>query len=181
MRRLTLICLMVAMIAAPASTVNAGSVLPAEWDFSFETHGAGSYWTSSTNVLTGYSQYEYDWVLNYADFELKGIGWYSIMPYVPGDNQSGSGTGDGLAFVIFNENVGSAGEFTAYVYAGVDGDGYGFADMTNTSFGSFYHEGTTYDITGFRCGGHATIVPEPATICLLGLGALSLLRRKRSV
>jgi hypothetical protein len=179
MKRLTLICLLVAMIAAPASTVKAGGVLPAEWDFSLETHGSNAFWTSSTNVLTGYPQYEYNWQLSYADFELSGIGWVSILPYVPSDNKSGSGTEAGLPFVVLNENVGSAGEFTAHVYAGVDGGGYGFANMTNVSLGNFEYNNVTYGITGFRCGGDATVVPEPATICMLGLGALGLIRRKR--
>jgi hypothetical protein len=36
------------------------------------------------------------------------------------------------------------------------------------------------DITGELSGADITIVPEPATVCLLGLGALSLLRRRRA-
>jgi hypothetical protein len=179
MKKSTLICLLVAMVAVPASTVKAGGVLPAEWDFSLETHGSDATWTSSTNVLTGYPPYEYNWVLNYADFELSNFGWYSVMPYVPGDNLSGSGSGAGLPFVIFDESVGSAGEFTAYVYAGVGGGGYGFINMTSVSLGDFEHESITYDVTGFRCGGHLTVVPEPTTICLLGLGALSMLHKRK--
>jgi len=38
--------------------------------------------------------------------------------------------------------------------------------------------GTT-NVTGSLTGGSVEIVPEPATICLLGIGALSLLRRRK--
>jgi hypothetical protein len=178
---LALICLLVAMIVAPASIVKADGVNPANWNFSLETHGENISWTSDSYVLTGYPQYEYNWQLTYADFQLSGIGWYSILPYVPSDNSSGSGTEAGLPFVVLNENVGSAGEFTAHVYAGVDGGGYGFANMTNVVLGNFEYNNVTYGITGFRCGGNATVVPEPATICLLGFGALSLLRRRKKI
>jgi hypothetical protein len=183
MKRLILICLLVVSMAAIAPTAKAVGVNPAAWSFSLETEtsGGNASWTSPTNVVTGYPQYEYNWQLTYADLKITGIGWYDIMSYIPGGDKSGSGTESGLPFAVLNlEDVGQTGTFTvASVLAGVDAAGYGYANMTDVVLGLY----NDYGITGFRCGGNATVtaIPEPATIALLGLGSLTLLRRKRGV
>jgi len=176
MKKLITICLLVVLMAVLAPTAKAVAENPAEWSFSLETYEGDVSWISSTNVITGYPQYEYSWQLDYADLQVFGS-WYSILGYVDVDEYSGSGTESGLPFIVLDDDLGEEGAFTAHVLAGVDEDGYGYANMTNVVFGSF--EG--YGVTGFRCGGDATVtgVPEPATICLLGLGALSLISRKK--
>jgi hypothetical protein len=55
-------------------------------------------------------------------------------------------------------------------------------DITGTLAGYFANgwiTGATYDYNITTPGKTTIYVPEPATVCLLGLGALSLLRRKR--
>ena len=176
MKRLILICSLVVLVAALASTAKAIGITPAVWDFSLETHGSEASWTSSTTVITGSPQYEYDWALSSAELLLTGIGWWDVLPYIPSGDKSGSGTEYGLPFVVLDKDVGQAGVFTAHVLAGVDASGSGYTFMTDVVLGVV----DIYGVEGFRCGGEATVtaVPEPTTVCLLGLGALSLLRRK---
>jgi hypothetical protein len=70
------------------------------------------------------------------------------------------------------------GIFGVHVHSYVDGSGFGHVDATNVYLGNY--PGSPYSVDGFQCGGTLDVtIPEPATLCLLGLGALSLIRRKK--
>jgi len=175
-KRLITICVSVVLAATLASTAKAEN--PANWTFSLETYGGDASWDSTTNVDTGYPQYDYTWQMDYADVQMVGIGWYDILGYIPVDEKSGSGTASGLPFDILNEHDEEPGVIAYDIHAYVDTSGFGHISLTNIDFGSV----GDYPVEGFRLGGEATVtgvVPEPATIALLGLGSLSLIRRKR--
>jgi len=67
-------------------------------------------------------------------------------------------------------------EIVANIFVSVDSSGYGNIYIDDITFG----QAQGYDVTGMRCSGQVTITPEPATICLLGLGGLALRRRRRA-
>ena len=162
------------LVATLGSTAKAVWVNPAEWDFYLETEGEDVSWDSLTNVRTDYPQYDYNWHTDYTELYVQGT-WYS------GDVDSGSGTASGLPFVISDEDVGEPGVFTAHVHIDVDAEGYGHISMTNVVLGAIELGGVLQEVEAFRCGGNVTVtaVPEPATVALLGLGSLVLIRRKR--
>ncbi len=64
----------------------------------------------------------------------------------------------------------------ADIFVSVDSSGYGNFYVDNVVFG----QAMGFDITGVRCEGNISITPEPATICLLGLGGLALRRKRRA-
>ncbi|MDD5063784.1 MAG: PEP-CTERM sorting domain-containing protein [Phycisphaerae bacterium] len=178
MKLLILICLLVATVAVPASTARAAGagINPAVWNFALESPAGDASWTSATNVVTGWPQYDYSWALSYADAQVGG-GWYDVLGYIPESDKSGSGTEYALPFVVLDINLGEPGIFTAHVLAGVDAGGYGYANITDVTLGQV----GGYDVTGFRCGGTATVtaVPEPATMAILGLGGLLIGRNRK--
>ena len=173
MKRLISVSLLVVSTVALVPTAEATSVNPAEWDFSLETSGADAFWTSSTNVPTGYSQYEHNFHLDYMEFKVSSLGWYDMTLYL-----SGSGTENGLPFTFGGFDFGIGEVFEAHFNGGVDGDGYGFAQITDVVLGNYL----SYDVEDVRCGGTITVtaVPEPGTVCLLGLGVLVGMRRHRT-
>ncbi len=135
--------------------------------------GEDTCWDSPTRVCTGDPEYEWTLEVTQGDMRISGLGW---IPGVPPDGISGSGIEPGLPFGSC-EWVEEPGVFAANICEGVDAFGCGYASMTDVTFGSI----SGLDVTGFRMGGNVIVegIPEPATVCLLGLGGLILLRRKR--
>jgi hypothetical protein len=157
----------------------------------FNENGVGQY--SSDDGQTWYSLtygFETDVKFYYQlPFTLGVEGFLAIME--PGTSE----LSDVLAFSIENEN----GNNHVYVFSKADG-----TDLADTGFISEHPEGWTtvqmyevdfgngeYGVTytpgvndpGYVTGGvtynFTSDVPEPATICMLGIGALSLIRRKK--
>jgi len=172
-----MICTLVMLVAAFGSRAKADN--PAEWTFYLETlrlsgtnQGEDTYWDSPTNVDTGYPEYEWTLEVTQGDMRISGLGWISG---VPPDGISGSGIEPGLPFGSC-EWVEEPGVFAANICEGVDEFGYGYVSMTDVTFGST----SGLDVTGFRMGGNVIVTPEPATVLLLGLGSLALLRKRRA-
>lgn len=167
-----MICVLVVLAAAFGSTAKA--VNPANWTFYLETSGADVYWTSPTNVDTGYPQYDWTIEVTQMDVLVTELGWLDLISELPPDVLFASGTEYGLPFGSC-EYVDEPGVFAADICDGVDALGYGYVSITNISFGSV----EDYALEGLRLGGNATVTPEPATITLLGLAGAIVLRRRR--
>jgi hypothetical protein len=75
-----------------------------------------------------------------------------------------------LTWVVNNDVVGATLDLYFYNNPIQQGDWAKF---------KFYTDNTSDKCTWFRVSGHPTPVPEPATIGLLGLGALALLRKRK--
>jgi hypothetical protein len=172
MKNLIMICALVMLLATFGSIAKAEN--PVNTSFDLLTYGSPTSWDSPTNVDTGYPQYDYTWRIDYADLQVDGDEWSTIMGYLP--ETSGSGTEPGLPFVIADDHWGATGIFDVNTYTHVDAEGWGHISVTDISFGQVGPS----TVTGFRYGGTATVegVPEPATVCLLGLGGLAMLSRK---
>jgi hypothetical protein len=163
----------------PASTATAVPVNPAEWDFTVISYGTNALWISSANVETGHPQYNYDWLLTEMVLMVNGNGGFlvGILDSIPEADRSGSGTEYGLDFGIVDTRFESPGVFGFDFSIYVDADGFGYVSADDIYFGTY--EG--YPVEGLGLNGSMTVagVPEPATIALLSLGALVLIRRKR--
>jgi len=161
------------------STAKAVSVNPADWNFFLISYGTAASWTSSTNVETGYPQYDYSWQLTKMDLKLAEDGdeWVSVLDSIPAGDRSGSGTAYGLGFEILDHRFESSGVFGADTNIYVDAGGFGHVSADNIYFGSY--EG--HNVVGLGMGGDITVtaIPEPTAIALLSVGALLLLRRRR--
>jgi hypothetical protein len=173
-------------VAAFGSEAKAVPVNPAEWQkIILATDGEDVFWNSTTHVDTDYLQYDYEWQWELTRARLRldilNDGWIDVLTYVPAADKGGSGTDDELPFVILDQDVGEPGVFTAHVTAGVDINGYGYVSMTDITLGSFSLSDVVYDVTGawFEVDATVTTVPEPATLSLLALGSLLLLRKRR--
>lgn len=170
MKKLIRIGVLVVSVAVFASPTKADN--PVNWNFELITYGARDDWNSPTYIDPAYSLYDYQWELTheagpYPAVQVLGS-WYDIWDSIlPGD-KSGSDTLGPLQVVdelILHINY---PQITADFLVSVAADGYGTISIDNVIFD---------DITGARFRGNVIISPGPATICLLGLGAL-LFRQK---
>lgn len=174
---------MLSLLTMSVSTAKAASVNPAEWHFSLVTCGPNDCWNSSTCVEPGYPEYEYEWELTHEGGPwpaVQAMGqWFDIWNDIDAGDKSGSGTfgplptEDGLILHIDYLQI------EADFYATIDSEGYGHISIRDVDFGM----AGGYPVTGARFTGNVTVtaVPEPATIVLLGMGALiTFTRRKRS-
>ncbi|MHC4676233.1 MAG: PEP-CTERM sorting domain-containing protein [Planctomycetota bacterium] len=182
MKKSAIICIVVLSMLLSASTANAESVNPAEWQFTLASAGSPETWASSTSVYTGYPQYDYNWQITEFGLMLLGEGglfWQDMLDSIPVPDRSGSGTEYSLGFEILDQPFESSGVYSFDLNISVDSDGYGHVSVDNIFFGIY----DSYAVYGLGVGGDigVTAVPEPATIALLGLGALILVKRKRSV
>jgi len=170
-------------LATFASTAEAATVNPAEWDFTLLTYGSNAFWTSSpaSNVDTSYPQYDYSWEMTQFGLKLDkdGDDWVDILDSI--GNKSGSDTAyetpvfDG--FDMLDQRYEASEEFGVDIHIYVNADGFGYVEADNIYFGT--HDG--YSVIGLGFGGPMTVtgIPEPATIALLSFGTLLLLRRRR--
>jgi len=85
------------------------------------------------------------------------------------------GVVDAVDYIILKRNIGQASGVDWWEACDLDGDGVvGWSDMDllMSNFGLDNHE---YRLTG---EGNGTEVPEPATVVLMGLAGLAMLRKK---
>jgi len=169
------------LVAAFGSAAKAVPVNPAEWIIKLATDGEDVSWKSTDHIDTDYLQYDYEWQWELTAAKLRYNSWFYVLGYVPAADKGSSGTDYELPFVILDQDVGEPGVFTAHVTAGVDIDGYGYVSMTDITLGSFLLSDVVYDVTGawFEVDATVTAVPEPATLSLLVLGSLLLVRKRR--
>jgi hypothetical protein len=141
----------------------------------------------SPPVVTGALEYDYQWELTLADIRIEGGSippgesfWIPILPALPVDVQSGSGTENTLPFILYpiviDEQAGSG--ISADLGLSVLSDGTASGTLSNITFGTIGAD-PVFDVTGIRIAGDFTVTPEPATLLLLGLGGLALLRKRR--
>jgi len=175
MKKLITICALVTLAAAFGSTARADNLV--SWDFSLETSGEDvvtPLTPTNINIDVGYPRYDYTWVLSTSNVWVSGTGWLDIdMPSGGSDHVDG-----GVPFVDeLILHIDSPG-ITADFYLTVDSGGFGTVSMENITLGTYppYGEATRAWLEGNVT---VTAVPEPATVCLLGLGGLSLLCRRR--
>jgi hypothetical protein len=175
MKKLAAICVCLASIG--------GLGLPAEaatWSYIL-TPGAPT-WLSDTTVPTGLSNYDYEWTLTQADILVDyplpgGPQWEDIL-YLLDIAKSGAGSEPGLPFTLDPIEIRLNGIVSADILLGaavVTGQAYGTAHLDSPSLGQF----GGYDVLDARFGGGLTVTPEPATILLLSLGGLVLLRKRQ--
>jgi len=181
-----IICELALSAATLGSMAKAVTVNPAEWNFIVMSYfELPAWWTSGTDVDTSCPQYDYTWELTQAGLKLdiNGTDWEDILNLIPEGDRSGFGTEyetpdfDGFD-ILLDRRFEASGVFGVDIHAYVDENGTGRVDASNIYFGSY--EG--HEVTGLGLAGNITVtaIPEPATIALLGLGALVLIRRKRS-
>ena len=182
MKRVTIICAVLLLGGFVPSTAKAVT-----WSFEMETYDESTVvWSSDTAVETGYPGYDYDWELTKADVWLVQQGapeiklWYSILDGIATEDKIGSGSSSGLPFDIYGTQGLSIPDISAVLYLGVAPTGVGVGQLSDINIGTMGGAGVTYDILGTRIGGNLTVIPEPATVFLLGLGGLVFLRRRRT-
>jgi hypothetical protein len=165
MKKLTVICLLVISTAAIAPTAKADN--PVNWSFHLETYGErDDDGPLSPPIDTGYPLYGYSWEVTDAQILLTDD-WYSAP-----SGLSGSGIWGPIPFT--DELLSQYDNFGVSfdVLISIDSSGYGTISVDNISFGSTI-------ATGLKFDGYVTVVPEPTTMALFGIGALGLLRKER--
>ncbi|MHC4481967.1 MAG: PEP-CTERM sorting domain-containing protein [Planctomycetota bacterium] len=186
MKKIIRFSILVLLAATFAPTAKADN--PAEWHFSVVTYGArDDDGPLSPPIDTGYLEYYYEWQLTHiegadpwpalqVEVTPSQYLWVDIWEGIDSGDRSGSGTMgplpvvDELVLHIAYDGI------TADFLASVDENGYGTISIDNVIFDPV----AGYPVTGARFQGDVTITPEPATILLLGLGSLVLLRKRRA-
>ena len=175
MKKLIMIFTLVVLTATFGSMAKADN--PVTWDFSLESHGdRDCEGPLSPPIDTGWEKYDYSWVITSSDIEVMGS-WH------PGLTNSGSGSfGPPNPIPFTDETVYQhlSTEIDFDVLVSVDENGYGTICIDNIDFGQAEFQGSDYDVTGIKFDGSVTVTPEPATVLLLGLGSLALLRKRRA-
>jgi hypothetical protein len=156
------------------SMAQAVPVNPITWDYSLETSGARDDWDSTTDVVPTFAQYDYGWELTEADLEVAAGSWLSIIDVIAPEDKAVSGVIIGPLPAVDELIVHlEYPEITADIFVSIDAEGYGRISVDSVE--------VTPSATGARLIGNVTVtgVPEPATIVLLGLGSVVLLRKRR--
>lgn len=144
---------------------------PAIWNFYLETYGSRDDWNSTPSFIDfWHSSYQYSWEITNSDVQVMGS-WYPDPCGHDGSGTTGPLSIDKMLVYHIDEP-----EIVANIFVDVDSFGYGDIYIDDITFG----QAMGHDVTGMRCWGNVTITPEPATICLLGLGGLALRRRRRA-
>jgi hypothetical protein len=155
------------------SMAKAVPVNPITWDYSLVTFGARDDWDSTTNVVPTFAQYDYSWELTQADIEVAGS-WFSIIDIIAPEDKAVSGTIIGPLPAVDELIVHlEYPEIAADILVSVDEEGYGRISVDNI--------GWAPPAAGARLIGNVTVtgVPEPATVALVGLGGMAMLRKRR--
>ena len=157
-------------------------VNPVDWHFSLTTYGSRDDWLAPTLVEPGWPAYDYEWQLTHEvgpwpAVQIVGM-WYDMWDLIPDPEKSGFGTLGPLPWydelILHIEYPGITADFLV----SADLNGNAQISIDNIIFGSV--EG--YEVTGARFQGNVTVtgvVPEPATVALLVLGSLILLRKRK--
>ncbi|HUT30247.1 MAG TPA: PEP-CTERM sorting domain-containing protein [Sedimentisphaerales bacterium] len=175
MKRFTVICVCLALTGWPASPAGAETWLV--------TSGVNT-WLSNGTVPPGLPQYDYEWTLAQAEILVDWPGepdWQNILDLLEIEKM-GSGSEQWIPFQLAPIEIrldGAEPIVSADIWLGaavVDGQGRGTAhlDAGTLELGQF----GGYDVLDARFGGDFTVTPEPATIVLLSLGSLVLLRKR---
>jgi len=144
---------------------------PAIWNFDLETYGSRDDWYSAPSFIDPWhSSYQYSWEITSSEVQVMGS-WYPDPSGYSGSGTTGPSPISNMLVYPIDEP-----EIVANIFVSVDSSGYGNIYIDDITFG----QAQGYDVTGMRCSGQVTITPEPATICLLGLGGLALRRRRRA-
>ena len=183
MKKVLAVCAVVTVMLAVIGTANATFVVPsASNPMTFEgnvdlifPYYPGSLNATQTGTLVGVGDNSaYSFVISSVD---PGTGADDIVVSWAIEDAGGtllSGTMENFLFWDENDNIpsGTSGSVFSYAdYVSNDGSGWvGQGDSTGAWLG-------TYDATPTWTGS-VVVTPEPATLCLLGLGGLLLRKRK---
>lgn len=184
MKKLIMICALMALFGSTAKADN-----PASWDFDLTIYrlpgasgiGAPDAWHSNTNIDPGYPRYNVSWQFTTVEIQVIGNPTIDILDDIPAVDRSGSLPPiDGIPFVdeliLHIEWLPqiSAADF----YLTVDTGGFGTISMEQITLGS--HPDPSGNVQQVYLEGNVeiTAVPEPATIALLALGGLALMRNR---
>ncbi|MHC4623180.1 MAG: PEP-CTERM sorting domain-containing protein [Planctomycetota bacterium] len=179
MRALIIIFGLAFAMTALGSTANAVT-----WGFNLTTTGDPCSWVSDTTVDLGSPEYDYSWELTEAFLQTEGDIWVSVLDEI--QPNSGFGTAAGpVPFNIFDPadplHIEIEG-ITCDIYLGVSGGGYGSAYIPNNAqHPLILGTRSGNPVTGAKFNGALTVipVPGPATVLLLGLGSMLLIRKRR--